>query len=75
MDDESEAEAACLLNQVKNCLMDLSLNFNNVHFLEHSCFLDLTGLQTRHADILGNDAAEGEIDCNTMDEDNRLRNE
>ena len=36
---------ARLINQIRNCLMDLSLNFNTVHFVEHSSFLDLTGLR------------------------------
>ena len=33
--------------------MDLSLNYNSVHFVEHSSFLDVSGLRAYHSDIFG----------------------
>ena len=51
--------------------MDLSLNFNTVHFVEHSSFLDLTGLQAaRHEEILGSNTAcsEGTLDSQIADD-------
>ena len=32
-----------MIINVRNCLIDLSLNFKNISFLEHSSFFDLTG--------------------------------
>ena len=57
--------------------MDLSLNYNTVHFIEHSNFLDLTGLQANYLDIFGSSTgADSEFrEGETMNEDKVVRDE
>ena len=43
-------ESGALIIKARDCLIDLSLNYNTVNFLEHSGFVDLTGDQNEDID-------------------------
>ena len=47
---EHKRDTEDLLINAKDCLIDLSLNYNSVHFLDHSCFLELSGNHTEDID-------------------------
>ena len=74
-DDESQKGREILINQVRNSLMDLSANYNTIHFVEHSSFLDLTGLQAHHTEILDGNTADSETLGSLIDEEKILTDE
>jgi hypothetical protein len=46
----SKNDAEDLILNARDSLVDLSLNYNSVHFLDKSCFLDLTGNHNEEID-------------------------